>query len=87
MAMLSFFFLAVIFQNFSFKKDDYGEMYEALQGAVKTSDEEHAEKRKVAEPQDEQSGRRINALEDNPGIGMDEAEPVSIELSDKSLKQ
>jgi myo-inositol-hexaphosphate 3-phosphohydrolase len=87
MAMLTFFFMAVVFQNFSFKKDDYGEVYDALQGAVKASDEDHAAKRKVAEPQDEAEGRRINAIQDNAGFGVDDAEPAAIELSDKSLKQ
>ena len=86
--MLSFFFLALIFQNFSFKKDDYNETYEALQGAVKSSDEDHAAKRKVAEPQDETDGRRINAIQDNAGVGFDDPEqPVTVELHDKSMKQ
>ena len=86
MAMLTFFFMAVVFQNFSFKKDDYGEVYDALQGAVKASDEEQAAGRKVAEPE-EADGRRINAIQDNAGYGVDDTEPASIELTDKSLKQ
>jgi hypothetical protein len=87
MSMLSLFFLAVIFQNFSFKKDDYGEVYEALQGAVKVSDEDHAAKRKVVELAEEAEGRRINAIQDNAGVGFDGVEPVSVEIKDNSLKQ
>ena len=87
MAMLTFFFMAVIFQNFSFKKDDYGEVYDELQRAVKTSDEDHAAKRKVADPQLEADGRRINAIQDNAGFGVEDTEPASIKLNDKSLKQ
>jgi hypothetical protein len=86
MTMLSLFFLAVVFQNFSFKKDDYNEMYSALQGAVQTSDVDHAEKRKAAEPVE--SKRDINAIQIDPGVAVEDLDqPASIELNEGSLKQ
>jgi hypothetical protein len=84
MSMLSLFFLAMIFQNFSFRKDDYDATYEALQGAVRSSDEEHAVQRKSVEP--EKAKRDINAISYEPDFAV-ELEPESPDSADKSLKQ
>ncbi len=86
MTMLSIFFLALIFQNFSFKKDDHGEVYGALQGAISTSDQEQAQKRKFAEPE-QNKGRRINTIQDNAGMGTDEIEPMTTEVRKETVKE
>ncbi len=86
--------LALAFQNFSLQPQpmeitkDQDETFADLAKAVKSSDDEHAEKRAaLKEPETTSSGgRAINSIQHNPGE-VYEGGPVSVDLSDDSLKQ
>jgi hypothetical protein len=92
-SILSLIFVALAFQNFSLKtepmgltKDDHDEMYQALQGAVKESDEEKFEKRKAVVNGDDdlRKGRSINSIQHDPGE-VYEGGPVSADMSEESI--
>lgn len=85
--------LALAFQNFSLQPQpmdiakDQNEMFADLEKAVQSSDQEHAEKRAALKTQEtSSSGRTINSLQHNPGE-VYEGGPVSVDLSEDSLKQ
>jgi hypothetical protein len=93
-SILALILLAMAFQNFSLQPQpmeiskDQDEMFADLAKAVKSSDDDHAEKRAAINEQEATSsgGRAINSIQHDPGE-VYEGGPVSVDLSDESLKQ